>query len=91
LAAIQEQLETVVTNQAALAENVETKLMSGLTDLNAAIAAMQAEWTTFLADLTNALANDDPDAAVEAAAQLIEAQTAALTAEDAVVNPPAAA
>lgn len=91
MAAIQEQLETVVTNQAALAENVETKLMSGLTDLNAAIAAMQAEWTTFLADLTNALANDDPDAAVEAAAQLIEAQTAALTAEDAVVNPPAAA
>ena len=64
--------------------------MSGLTDLNANIAALQAEWTTFLADLTTALGNSDSDAAVESAAQLVAAQTAAIAAEDAVVNPPAA-
>jgi hypothetical protein len=43
---------------------------------------MQAEWTTFLADLTTALGNGDSDAAVEAAAQLVEQQTAAMQADD---------
>jgi hypothetical protein len=80
-------------------------LMSGLTDLQAnvaaqttALAALQAEWSTFLADLTTALGNADSDAAVEAAAQLVAQQTenvnaltAALQTEDAVVNPPAPA
>jgi hypothetical protein len=60
--------------------------MSGLTDLNTAVAAMQAEWTTFLADITTALANVDPDAAVESAAQLVAAQTAAFSTEDSVVT-----
>jgi hypothetical protein len=67
----------------------EEMIMSGLTDLQAAITAMQAEWSTFLADLTSALANEDSDAAVEAAAQLVQQQTQAIAAEDAIVNPPA--
>jgi hypothetical protein len=52
-------------------------VMTGLTDLNANVAAMQAEWATFLSDMTAALANEDSDAAVESAAQLVAAQTAA--------------
>ena len=71
--------------------NKEGILMSGLSDLNSNVAALQAEWTTFLADLTTALGNSDSDAAVEAAAQLVAAQTAAIAAEDAIVNPPAPA
>jgi len=63
--------------------------LSGLTDLQGAITAMQAEWTTFLADLTTALGNEDSDAAVEAAAQLVEAQTAAMQAADPLAPAPA--
>ena len=63
--------------------------MSGLTDLQTAITNMQAEWSQFLTDLTTALENQDSDAAVEAAAQLVNQQTQAIAAEDAVVNPPA--
>jgi hypothetical protein len=70
--------------------NDEENAMSGLTDLNTNIAALQAEWTQFLTDLNNALANEDSDAAVEAASQLVAQQTAAIAAEDAIVNPPAA-
>ena len=57
-----EQLMTVL-------KDIRKGIMSGLTDLQAAIAAMQSEWQTFLTDLTNALANADSDAAVEAASQ----------------------
>ena len=68
----------------------EERIMSGLTDLQAAvtaqgtaITAMQAEWTAFLADLTTALGNEDSDAAVEAASQLVTQQTASITAQTA--------
>ena len=65
--------------------------VSGLSDLNANLSALQAEWSQFLSDLTTALQNEDSDAAVEAAAQLVAQQTAAIAAEDAIVNPPAPA
>lgn len=60
--------------------------MSGLTDLQAAITAMQNEWTQFLSDLTNVLQNNDSDAAVEQASQLVQQQTQAIQAEDATVT-----
>jgi hypothetical protein len=87
---ISRQMAALQSQTAAELHDIKENLMSGLDDLNAAITAMQAEWTTFLADLTTALGNEDSDAAVEAAAQLVQAQTAAIAAEDAVVNPPAA-
>lgn len=71
-------------------ESNQEKTVSGLTDLNANIAALQAEWTTFLADMTTALSNEDSDAAVEAAAQLVAQQTAALQAADPVTGTPGA-
>jgi ribosomal 50S subunit-associated protein YjgA (DUF615 family) len=80
LAAIRAQLDRI--------EKQQENEVSGLTDLNTNIAALTAEWTTFLADLTTALGNTDSDAAVEAAAQLVAQQTAAIAAEDAIVNPP---
>jgi hypothetical protein len=82
---LQQEIATILTNQ----ENI----MSGLTDLQdantaqaAAIAAMQAEWTTFLADVTAALSNADSDAAVESAAQLVAQQTAAISAQTAAMQ-----
>jgi hypothetical protein len=69
-------------------ESNQEKTVSGLTDLNANIAALQAEWTTFLADMTTALSNEDSDAAVEAAAQLVAQQTAALQSADPVTGTP---
>lgn len=65
-------------------------IMSGLTDLNTSVAALQAEWTKFLADLTGVLANTDSDVAVEAASKLVDAQTAAIAAEDTTITPPPA-
>jgi heme oxygenase len=62
------------------------EIMSGLTDLQAAIAQMQADWQTFLANLTAALSNEDSDAAVEAASQLVAQQDQAIQAENAVVT-----
>jgi len=67
-------------------------LMSGLADLQAAnsaqadaitaqgtaITGLLAEWSTFLADVQGALSNGDSDAAVEAASQLVVAQTATI-------------
>ena len=50
--------------------------MSGLTDLQAAVAALTAEVTTILADIQTALASDDRDAAVEAASQIAQHVTA---------------
>jgi hypothetical protein len=79
---------TIINQLNKILANQETE-MSGLTDLNTAIAALQAEWTKFLADLTAVLANTDSDAAVEQASALVAQQTAAIAAEDAVVNPPA--
>jgi peptidoglycan hydrolase CwlO-like protein len=67
--------------------------MSGLTDLQAnvaaqgtALTALTAEWTTFLADMTEALSNEDSDAAVEAAAQLVAQQTQAITEQTAAMQ-----
>jgi hypothetical protein len=62
--------------------------MSGLTSLNANLVTLQSEWTTFLTDLTNVLANNDSDVAVQQAADLVAAQTSAIASEDAIVNPP---
>ena len=61
-------------------------MMSGLTDLQANLTAMQSEWATFLADMQQALANEDSDTAVEQAAQLVAAQTAAMQAADPVTG-----
>jgi hypothetical protein len=70
---------------------LEHQLTTGLDDLNTQIAALQAAWTTLLADLGAILANPNlaEDAKVEQAAQLIAPLVAAIGAEDAVVNPPA--
>ena len=67
---------------------VETKLeaiMSGLSDLTSNEAQESADITTLVSvvgtlitDLQAALANDDPDAAVEAASQIVAQQDAQL-------------
>jgi DNA-binding FadR family transcriptional regulator len=66
------------------------QIMSGLTDLQQQVANLQAamtaeesEQTQFLADIAEALANEDSDAAVEAASQLVAAQVTALQAQTA--------
>lgn len=56
--------------------------MSGLTDLQAAVAALGTEVTTILTDIQTALQNDDPDAAVEAASELVNTAIANLQAGD---------
>jgi hypothetical protein len=61
-------------------------IVSGLTDLQAAIAQMQADWQTFLTNLAAALANEDSDAAVEAASALVVQQDQAIQAENAVIT-----
>lgn len=88
IAELIEQLADMPARLARIETNQETE-MSGLTDLQGAITAMQAEWTTFLADVTAALGNEDSDAAVEAASQLVATQTAAMVAADP-ANAPAA-
>lgn len=70
---------------AQILENTE-KTMSGLTDLNAAVAALQAEVVTILADIATALQNSDSDAAVEQASQLVATATAQLAAGDPVTG-----
>jgi len=80
------ELRAVLARLESIEKTMEDKIMSGLTDLQANITAMQAEWTTFLADLTAALGNEDSDAAVEAAAQLVAAQTSAMQAADPVTG-----
>jgi hypothetical protein len=70
--------------KAILAQGV--KVASGLTDLNNNILALNQEWLTFLADVTAALQNDDPDAAVEQAAALVAAQTQAIQTADQTVT-----
>jgi hypothetical protein len=76
------ELAAITARLASIEKTMEDKIMSGLTDLQANITAMQAEWTTFLSDLTTALGNEDSDAAVEAAAQLVAQQTTAMQAAD---------
>ena len=63
-------------------DETERKLMSGLTDLQAAVAALTTEVGTILADIATALQNDDSDAAVEAASQIVTQATANLAAGD---------
>lgn len=82
-------------------QRMETRIMSGLTDLQAAVtaegadlSALEAEQATFLTDITAALSNGDSDAAVEAAAQTVLAyrqRLQALAAAQAAADPGAAA
>jgi hypothetical protein len=58
--------------------DMEHRIMSGLSDLQAAVtaegadlSALEAEQATFLTDITAALSNGDSDAAVEDAAQTV--------------------
>ena len=62
----------------------EGKIMTGLTDLTADVAALQAEELQIVADFATLLAQNagDPDAAVEAIAAQVAAVTAALQAGD---------
>jgi hypothetical protein len=79
-----ETLKQILANQGVI--------MSGLTDLQAAIAALQQGILKILADIATALQNDDPDAAVEDASQLVTQATAQLAAGDPLnVPPPASA
>jgi hypothetical protein len=66
-------------------------IVSGLTDLNTNLATLQAEITTFLADMATALGNEDSDAAVEQAAQLVAQMTASLQGADPVTGTATAA
>jgi hypothetical protein len=56
--------------------------MSGLTDLQNAVAALTAEQVTFLTDVQSALQNGDSDAAVELVANQITALQQAQQAAD---------
>lgn len=79
-------LATIISNQG--------KIMTGLTDLQANVAKLQAEELQIVADIQTILNQNagDSDAAVEAVAQQIAAVTAALQAGDPVppLAPPAA-
>ena len=65
---------------------------SGLTNAQAASAALQTEIATYIADvataLTNALAGGDSDTAVQAIADQLTSDASTLTAADPVTNPP---
>jgi DNA-binding FadR family transcriptional regulator len=86
---------------AAAVREMENRVMSGLTDLQAAVTAegasldaLETEQATFLRDITAALSTGDSDAAVEAAAQVVTAYQArlqALAAGQAAADPAAAA
>ena len=68
-------LEQILDRLAQVLKNQET-IMSGLTDLQAVVVKIQADVQTAIA----AMANQDPDAAVETAAQTLQAIDAALAA-----------
>lgn len=72
LTAVQASLKTLNTNVG--------KLMSALTDLQAADAALKTEVATFLADIAAALGAEDPD--IESVVADINAQVAALQKAD---------
>lgn len=60
--------------------------MGALQNLNDNITALQAEWAKFLADLTTVLAGTNSEAAVQAAADLVAQQTAAIASEDTTIG-----
>lgn len=66
--------------------------MTGLDDLNAAVAALQAEELQIVTDIQTLLTQNegDSDAAVEAISQQVAAVTAALKAGDPVPSVPPA-
>lgn len=70
-------------------EQNQEKIMSALSDLQAADAALKAEVATFLADVATALSADDPD--IESVVSDINAQVAALQAADPVTGTAATA
>jgi hypothetical protein len=80
-ARVEQKLDRILRNQ--------EKIMSALTDLQAADASLQAEVATFLADIATALQAEDPD--IEQVVSDINAQVAALQAADPNAAPPAPA
>lgn len=67
----------------------EQKIMAtGLDNLQAADSALQAEVVQILTDIQTALTNDDPDAAVQAAADIVNKAVSDLQAGDPVQPPP---
>ncbi len=60
--------------------------MGALQNLNDNITALEAQWTKFLADLTTVLAGTNSEAAVQAAADLVAQQTAAIASEDTTIG-----
>jgi hypothetical protein len=81
-----DRLDQIIQGQ----KELKGAIVTAVDDLTAAVQAMRAEWTTFLADLTNALNQPDQTAAIQAATALVQQQTADMQTEDAAVNPPAA-
>lgn len=81
---------TVIAKLNKIITNQET-ILTGLTDLQNADAALQAIVLKLLTDVQTALANDDPDAAVEAASVIVNQAVTDLTNEDNTVTgtPPA--
>lgn len=67
-------LNTILANQ--------EKILSGMTDLQNADAALQAIVLKLLTDVQTALANDDSDTAVEAASVIVNQAVTDLTNED---------
>jgi hypothetical protein len=76
---IREALEPVKQLLTRLHEKAD-KIMSALTDLQAADASLRAEVATFLADIASALSAEDPD--IETVVADINSQVAALQAAD---------
>jgi hypothetical protein len=66
------------------------KILSGLSDLQTADAALQAIVLKVLTDIQTALANDDSDAAVEAASGIVNQAVTDLTNADATLTTPPA-
>ena len=70
-----------VTRRLDAIEATLEKIMSGLTDLQAAVAALQAEQTVVVNELaTLSAAAGDPDATVETLAQQVNASVTAIQA-----------
>lgn len=78
---------TAIAAQLATIQAQQEKIMSGLTDLQAAVGTLAAAVTAEIAALQTAAG--DPDATVESLAQQINASSAALTASLAPVATPA--
>jgi hypothetical protein len=78
-------LKQVLTNTQELLSKVDV-MAAGLTNLQAADTALQAEVIEILTDIQTALATDDPDAAVQAASDIVNKAVTDLKAGD--PNPP---